>query len=96
MYKLSTIAKNDIDQLYNDGVIKFGNNQAKKYLIDLQKCFKLLAKNPKIGKNRTEIKKGLFSFPYISHIIFYRVFNKHIRIIRILYGGRDLVRLLKK
>jgi toxin ParE1/3/4 len=93
-FKLSTIAKNDIDELFEDGTNKFGKTQAIKYLVNLNSYFNVLAKNPETGKNRDEIKEGLVSFPYVSHIIFYRIFKTHIRIIRVLYGGRDLVKFL--
>ncbi|WP_316912304.1 type II toxin-antitoxin system RelE/ParE family toxin [Aquimarina agarilytica] len=61
--------------------------------IELNVCF--LSENPKVGKDRSEIKMELVSFPYGSHIIFYRIFKNHIRIVRVLYGGRDLVKFLK-
>ena len=37
-----------------------------------------------------DIKEGLYSFPKDNHVIFHRIFNDHIRIIRVLYGSRDL------
>nr|WP_298002519.1 type II toxin-antitoxin system RelE/ParE family toxin [uncultured Flavobacterium sp.] len=52
--------------------------------------FYFLFKNPFSGTNRTEIKEGLYSFPKDNHIIFYRIFSNHIRIIRVLHGSRDL------
>ncbi|MDO6601506.1 type II toxin-antitoxin system RelE/ParE family toxin [Arenibacter palladensis] len=33
----------------------------------------LLAENPSIGRKRNEIKEGLFSLRYVSHVIFYRI-----------------------
>lgn len=94
-YTLSREAENDIEEIFDFGEYKFGHEQAIKYLIGLQEHFELLAKNPKIGKQRSEIKKGLFSLPYVSHIIFYRVLEKNIKIVRVLYGGRDLIKFLK-
>lgn len=93
-YVLSLEADNDIEAIFEYGEYHVGNSQAMEYLVGLNDHFKAIAKNPKIGKERSEIKDGLFSFPYISHIIFYRKMNGYIRIIRVLYGGRDLVRFL--
>ncbi len=94
-YKLTTLAVKDIDKIYEDGLEKFGKAQAIVYLENISSYFDLLGSNPYIGKHRTEIKNTLYSFPCKSHIIFYRIFKSHIRIIRILYGGMDLIKFLK-
>ena len=94
-YVLAQEAENDIEEIFDFGESKFGKAQAITYLIQMEEYFVLLAENPGIGKKRNEIKEGLFSLPYVSHIIFYRILENHIRIVRVLYGGRDLVRFLK-
>ncbi len=94
-YILSLKTQDDIDGIYLFTKTEFGQHQAIKYLLGLKSYFELLVKKPEIGKDRNEIKKGLFSFPYESHIIFYRVFKNHIRIISVLYGGRDIIKFLK-
>jgi len=94
-YILSQKTHDDIDDIYEFGVGKFGEDQALEYLIGLRTHFQFLLKNPHIGKNRHEIKEGLFSFPYVSHIVFYRIFKNHIRIVRILHGSRDYKNFLR-
>ena len=94
-YVLSQEADNDIEEIFEFGEYKFGKARALSYLIQMEEHFVLLAENPGIGKKRNEIKEGLFSLPYVSHIIFYRILENNIRIVRVLYGGRDLVRFLK-
>lgn len=89
-YILSEKTKEDIDSIYDYGHQKFGKDQALNYLIELRSYFEFLLKNPNIGKQRDEIKEGLFSFPYSWHIIFYCIFKNHIRIVRVLHGSRDL------
>lgn len=94
-YVLSQKTEEDIDDIYNYGIYRFGKDQALHYLVGLQTYLQILVKNPNLGKQRDEIKEGLYSFPYESHIIFYRVFKNHIRIVRILHGSRDLKRFLR-
>jgi toxin ParE1/3/4 len=94
-YILSRKSQEDIEAIYNFGKNKFGKDQALKYLLELRDCFELLLRNSSIGKQRSEIKQGLFSLPYASHIIFYRIFRDHIRIVRVLHGSRDLRSFLK-
>ena len=94
-YILSKKSEEDIEAIYEFGLQKFGKDQAIEYLIELRSYFELLLKNPNIGKQRNEIKEGLLSFPFSSHIIFYRIISNHIRIVRILHGSRDLRNFLK-
>ncbi len=91
-YVLSEEADFDLDSIFDYTSTEFGFNQAIDYLSELEMLFDKLAKTPTIGKARNEIKIGLFSFPMRSHIIFYRVMGNHIRIVRVLYGGKDLVK----
>ncbi len=94
-YILSKKTQEDIDAIYEFGVLQFGEDQALNYLIELRAHFELLLKNPEIGKKRKEIKDGLYSLPYASHIIFYRILKNHLRIVRVLHGSRDLRKFLK-
>lgn len=94
-FVLSKRADDDIEDLYDYGTRKFGEVQAIQYLKEFNLMFIFLSKNPEVGKNRNEIRTKLVSFPYGSHIIFYRIFKTHVRIVRVLYGKKDLVKFLK-
>ncbi|WP_417886683.1 type II toxin-antitoxin system RelE/ParE family toxin [Zunongwangia sp.] len=94
-YILSKKSEEDIEAIYEFGLKKFGKEQALNYLIELRAHFELLLKNPEIGKQRHEIKDGLYSLPYASHIIFYRILKDHLRIVRVLHGSRDMRKFLK-
>ncbi|GAB1858330.1 hypothetical protein MHTCC0001_31670 [Flavobacteriaceae bacterium MHTCC 0001] len=94
-YKLSVLAQRDLDKIYGDGLEKFGFKQAILYLRQINEIVKLLSERPEIGRSRDELKQGLFCYTYKSHIIFFRKFKHHIRIVRILYGGMDLMRVIK-
>ncbi|RXG15968.1 toxin ParE1/3/4 [Leeuwenhoekiella aestuarii] len=94
-FTLSKKTQEDIDAIYEFGVHKFGENQALNYLLEMRSHLELLLSNPEIGKQRNEIKDGLYSLPYASHIIFYRILKNHLRIVRVLHGNRDLRKFLK-
>lgn len=93
-YVLSQEADKDVEEVYAYGKHRFGATQALTYLLGLQQQMEHLARLPDMGKHRPEIKEGLFSMPYNSHIIFYRKLPGYIRIVRVLYGGRDLRKFL--
>ncbi len=56
----------------------------------LNKCFELLADNPKIGRERPELKQDLRSFPEGNYLVFYREWSGIVAIARVLHGARDL------
>lgn len=89
-YVLSEIADKDLEEIFDYTMNKFGFDQAEKYLLQIDEIFKMLMKNPESGKQRNEIKEGLYSFPKDNHVIFYRILEDHIRIVRVLHGSRDI------
>lgn len=91
---LSEETKTDIDEIYEFGEGKFGQDQAIKCLIGLEEHFEKLSPNYYISRTRNDIKKALYSLPYSSHIVFNRILKDQIRIVRVLYGGRDFIRFL--
>jgi toxin ParE1/3/4 len=56
-----------------------------------QKC-KIIAHAPTLGRKREELAPGPRSFPAGDNVIFYRIANNGIEIIRILHGARDIDR----
>lgn len=51
-----------------------------------------LAKMPNMGRNRVEIARQLRSFPVGNYVIFYRIIEGGIEIVRVLHGSRDIER----
>lgn len=91
-YILSQEADFDLEEIFEYSYAEFGLNQAIKYLGEIDDVFINIVNTPEIGRTRNELKKGLYSMPIGMHIIFYRILTDHVRIVRVLYGGRDLPR----
>jgi len=89
-YKLSKEADFDLEAVFDYTNVSFGFNQAVKYLQELESAFNQLVLNPKIGRNRNEIKLGLYSISEQEHTIFYRIKENHIRIVRVLHESKDM------
>ncbi|QQV03479.1 MULTISPECIES: type II toxin-antitoxin system RelE/ParE family toxin [Chryseobacterium] len=89
-YILSETADKDLEDIFDYTFEDFGFNQAEKYLLEIEEIFQNLILNPQLGKKRSEIKQDLYSFPKDNHIIFYRILDNHIRIVRVLHGSRDV------
>lgn len=95
-YFLTNKAVEDISKIYEYTYEFRSENQADKYYEELISFFQLLAENPYIGKNYTEISVDIYGFPANKHIIFYRILNTtEIEIERILGAEMDLKNRLK-
>jgi len=88
--EISNQADADIEAIFDYYINQFGQDQTVKYLLGLDASFDLLAQNPRAGKFRKELEYDLYSFVYVSHIVFYRFNVNRLRIERVLHSSRDL------
>ena len=70
-YRLTSDALSDLIEIRRFTLKQWGINQSQKYLSELRKAILALAKTPAIGKKRLEVGQNVFSFPYVSHVIYY-------------------------
>jgi toxin ParE1/3/4 len=56
----------------------------------LNREFRMLARQPELGRARPELLANLRSFPVGQYVIFYISRRRGIEIIRVLHGARDL------
>jgi Plasmid stabilization system protein len=89
-YRLLRQAQRHIDEIREHTVRQWGLAQAKDYFDGMKMAFELLAANPSVGKNRDEdLKPGVLSFVYKSHIIYYRSTPQDIVIVGVMHHGMD-------
>jgi toxin ParE1/3/4 len=93
-YELSQQADNDLQEIFDFTALKFGEEQAIKYLTGFEELFGALCMHPDMGRSRTEIREGARSYCYVSHVVFYRIAGKRIRIVRVLHASRDIRKYL--
>ena len=84
-YILAPSAKGDLEEIYRYTRTRWGAEQAARCLAELNARMIWLAGNPASGQNRDDLISGLFSYPQGSHIIFYRLSEADIRIVRVLH-----------
>jgi toxin ParE1/3/4 len=89
-YSLSPEAKKDLLTIRAHTQNKWGIQQAQKYIDALEKKCEKLAQSPHMGRERPEIKPGYRSITEGKHVIFYRVGDSGIDILRILHGRIDI------
>lgn len=93
-YELSQEADTDLQEIFDYTQEKFGSDQAIAYLTGLDELFYALCTHPHTGRVRSEIRPRLRSISYVSHVVFYRVVDKHVRIVRVLHASRDIPKFL--
>jgi len=94
MVKFSEAAAEDIEIIFERSVTDFGLNQTELYYSSLKKCFDLLDNNQQMGSEATDVKSGYHRFIHQSHVIFYRISDEGIFIIRILHKRMDIAKHL--
>lgn len=90
MFKLSEAAARDIEIILERSMIDFGVRQSEQYYNSLKNCLELLSKNPKMGADAVDIQFCYRRFSHQSHVIFYRINDNGIFIVRILHKRMDI------
>ena len=85
-------AKADIREIAIYTEEEWGVKQRDKYLNDLDKTFHKIQQSPHLGRERKEIKNGVFSRSFQKHNIFYQLASDHLEILRVLHHARDVHR----
>ena len=90
---ISPTAKTDIRRI--GAYIKEENPDAALSLLNaFNDKFRMLVLNPKTGRIRPEFPGDLRSFSASRYVIFYRVTEDTVEIVRVLHGARDLPSIL--
>ncbi len=93
-YRLTLAADADLVHIWNYTAKTWGQNQAGRYLKQLERCFVNLAKSPKKSRSRDEILPDLFSYQEGKHVIFFKKLPLDIIILRVLHERMDIPRHL--
>ena len=88
-YELTQPARRDLKDIWTY-LAEYNANSADKYLRDFSKKFKLLADNPKLGREQDNFILNLRSFPFKDYVIFYFPIENGVEIYRVMHGARDV------
>lgn len=88
-YRVTPRARDDLKNIARYTGQTWGKVQRNTYLKTIEKRFQWLAENPLLGKHRSDICEGYFSFPEGQHVIFYLVGDGVIDIIGIPHKAMD-------
>lgn len=88
-YIIAPIAKQDLKEI-NLYLIRFSPTAARRLKEQIKNQCNLLATFPEMGRKADNLEPGLRCFPAGDYLIFYRLGNKHIEVVRVISGYRDL------
>lgn len=93
-YVLSPAARADLDDIWDYGEATWGAAQAEAYIRSLQRAVQTVASDPRRGRNCSKVRAGYFKFAAGVHMLFYRLTDDGVSIVRILHQSMDFDRHL--
>ena len=90
----SELAETDLLEIWLYTAEEWSLPQADIYLAQLGRTLKNLIDHPEMGKDRAELRKGYRSLLVNHHLVFYRLLDDEIQIMRVLHESVDLTKHL--
>ena len=94
LYVLSPRAQADLDDIWTFTTNRWSAAQAELYIRQIQSDIETVAALPEIGRACDEIRRGYRGYRTGSHLIFYRLTDGGIDVVRILHARMDFRRHL--
>ncbi len=79
-----------IAEIYAYTKESWGQNQAERYIDNLDSAFVRLAENPHLGTMRYDVPNGYFTYAIGRHMAVYRADNSTLQVIAILHQAMDI------
>ena len=92
--ELTYLARIDLDQIRDRGVLKFGASQTRKYLFGLTQTLKAISYTPYMVRKRPEFHLPTRIHHFKAHIIAYRVESDKVKVVRVFSKYQDWMELL--
>ncbi|MGP0089224.1 MAG: type II toxin-antitoxin system RelE/ParE family toxin [Xanthobacteraceae bacterium] len=86
----SSDARSDLSEIWNYYVKVAGRHTADGIARKIGDACRLVEEHPFAGRARNEVRPSLRSITASQHVVFYRVNNDVVEIVRVLDGRRDL------
>lgn len=89
-------AKADLGEIALYTQEEWGIDQRNKYIDEIDTAFQNILNTPHLGRDRSEIQKGVYSRFHKQHTIFYKFSGESLYILRILHQSRDVQAVFEK
>jgi toxin ParE1/3/4 len=88
-YALRPRARRDIEDIWDYSAATWSVAKAEVYIRQIQRSLETLAADPRLGRTCDEVRAGYRKYPVGSHVVFYRVVEGEIDVVRILHQRMD-------
>ena len=88
-YELTNSAERDLQSIADYTIEKFGVKQARRYRDSLFRTFESLTDHPEMGRDYSHVKEGCRRHEHESHVIYYKVADSGILVLRLLHQSQD-------
>jgi toxin ParE1/3/4 len=92
--KITDSAKLDLVEIGQYTENRWGGKQRDKYLSDIDGCLYSLAEEPELGRERSDLRKGCYSYSVGKHVIFYANDFEALYVLAVLHERMDFERHL--
>lgn len=92
--KITDSANLDLVEIGQYTEYRWGENQRDKYLGDIDSCLYSLAEEPELGRDRSELRAGCYSYSVGKHVVFYTYDSEALYVLAILHERMDFERHL--
>ncbi|WP_395018299.1 type II toxin-antitoxin system RelE/ParE family toxin [Dongia sp.] len=93
---LADAALADLRGIAEYTIERWGAAQKRRYLAALHAAVRRLRRNPTLGRNRPDLRRGYHTFLVARHVIFYRFDKDECEIVRILHDRMDMHRVAEE
>ncbi len=85
----SALARKDLQNIRNWTLEKFGVKQSDVYIRQIDAAVHLIAKNPGLARDASSIRPHLKKLFVGGHVVYFRINDPSIAVVRILHGKMD-------
>ncbi|MCO5162990.1 MAG: type II toxin-antitoxin system RelE/ParE family toxin [Mesorhizobium sp.] len=92
--RISAQAQRDLEQIWAYSAENWGEDQAVQYVAQVRAALELLRTNPGLARPAEDVRPGLRKFTVGSHVLYVRLGDRFLRLVRVLHGRMDAGRHL--
>ena len=92
--KFSRRSQRDLNEIW-ERIAEDNRAAAERFTADIRQRCRVLADNPRLGPARDELRPGLRSFSLGRFVIFYRLLDDGIQVVRVVHGARNIGALFR-
>lgn len=93
-YALTKTAERDFANIADYTIEKFRISRARRYRNSMCRTFESLAEHPRMGRDYSHVKEGCRRHEHGRHVIYYKVTDSGIIVLRLLHERQDPISYL--